>query len=421
MFSKNYLRYFGAVTLVLSTLTSCTPKLGEAPPDINQQKLDGTQCLSNLKPVVTRYLAGEATNGEVAEGWDCAAVAIRKFKQYVYGRSDDRFTSEELVEFLEKNFLAPTGPKISADLRLQFMKFKQLLVGGSAEALTRVELDQIIDLFGEMKSVTVRINPYMAVISQKWSDGQTRDSQEDAKFFEKANDEIQGAAGELADLIVKNNKSYNLDDFVTFMKEYADFYGAHWTVPAQIEKYMPVVKKIKRAIAGGSADIIQPSEWKSFILLGVRGYTQYLRYYYFIKSASATGSGIRLTYVSRTLEDIFGAFHDLLLVKPADPSCGTALDRGGKKANLSCITKAEISDILIAFSGVFHEFKVSPKLIDEAMKLKKVYFGGSDTGITSVDFERGKNKTAGLNAAVEKFLPYYSIYTLAWDRSAGLL
>ena len=421
MFSKKKLSmaFVLIIAFSLNTLTSCAPKVGEVPPETPPQSLEGTKCLSNLKPVVVKFVQAKATDGEVSQFWDCATTSIKMFKRYVYGRADDRFTSEELVGFVEQNFLNEDkdGPKISNELRHQFMLFKQLFIGGTVDDLTRDELDQIVRMFDDLKRISVRINPYMSVISQKWTEAQKRNSPADSQFFEKASDEIQLAAADLAAMIVKNNSSYRLDDFVTFMKEYGLFYGEGWTAPQQIGRYMPIVKKVKRGISGGNQDVIATAEWKSFILLGTRGYIQYLRYFYFIQSSANTGSGRRLNYLARTIEDMLGAFQDLLQVKPTDPLCGLIPDKSVQSRAVSCISKAELSEILAAFSDAWADFKVSPILIDEVMKLKKVYFGGNDQSISSLDFARGKNKIPLLRSSVEKFMAYFSVYTLDWDRA----
>ena len=103
MFSKCKISTAVFMTLLLSlgTLTSCAPKIGEAPPDPGQQSLEGTKCLSNLKPVVVKFVQAQAADGEVSQFWDCATMSIKMFKRYVYGRTDDRFTSQELVGFVE--------------------------------------------------------------------------------------------------------------------------------------------------------------------------------------------------------------------------------------------------------------------------------------------------------------------------------
>jgi hypothetical protein len=406
MFSRKHLCWL--LSLVLVT-TSCTPKVGEAPPENQQQKLSATQCLSGLQPVIEAFVAGTASDANVAAAWDCASNAIVKFKKYVYGRSADRFEATELADFLRKNFLEASAPEITPELRNEAMRIKQLFLGGSIDYVTRAELDKIIDMLGDFKSITLHLNPYMKLIAQKWSVAASANVQDDIRYFEKASDEIQAAARALANMIIENNQSYELDHFVVFLREFSDFAGQDWPVANQIERGMPVIKKVKKAISGGDPNSIGPSEWKSFVLLGARGYLQYLRYYYFIKSASETGTGIRLGYLARSLEDLLGAFQDLIEQKPTDPSCG------GPK--LSCISKQEITDILMTFSDVWKEFRVSDKLISEAMRFKKVFLGGSDANITSEDFERGKNKVAQLKLVVEKTLTYYQVYSLEWDRS----
>lgn len=406
MFSKKNLCVVLSFVLVM---TSCTPKVGEAPPDATEQKIGGTQCLSGLQPVLDAFVKGTATDSDVAGAWDCAAGAIQKFKKYVYGRQADRFDSTELADFLKKNFLDANAPEITPELRNETMRIKQLFLGGSIDYVTRAELDKIIDMFGDLKDITLHLNPYMKLIAQKWSIANSANVQDDVRYFEKASDEIQTAARTLANMIKENNQSYEMDHFVIFLREFSNFAGQDWPVANQIEKGMPVIKKVKKAISGGDPNTIGPTEWKSFVLLGARGYVQYLRYYYFIKSASETGSGIRLGYLARSLEDLLGAFQDLIDQKPADPACGAA--------KMSCISKQEITDILKTFSDVWTDFQISDKLIAEGMKLKKVYFGGTDTNVTSADFARGKQKVASLKLVVEKFLPYYPVYSMEWDRS----
>jgi hypothetical protein len=408
------------VCIVISlvfVITSCTPKVGEAPPEQGQQKLEGTQCLSSLQPVIEAFIAGTATKESIEGGWECAATGIKKFKKYVYGRASDRFETDELVQFLQQNFLAPTSPAITTELSTEFMRIKQLFIGGSLDYVTRAELDKIIDMLGDLKVISLHLNPYMKLIAQKWSLAKSGDVQKDIKYFESASDEIQEAARLLANMIIENNQTYELDHFVTFIKEFSLFVNQDWPIANQIDKLMPVIKKVKKAVSGGDQEKIGPTEWKSFVLLGVRGYLQYLRYFYFIKSASDTGSGIRLGYLARSIEDLLGAFQELLLQKPIDPSCGTATLADGSRVAIACISKKEVNEILTTFSDMWVEFRVSDKLVDEGMKLKKVVFGGSELTLTSRDFERGKNKIAGLKGVVEKFLPFYAVYSNEWDRS----
>src|SRR5207253_2570838 len=146
-----------AILSLVLVITSCTPTVGEAPPEAAQQKLGGTQCLSGLQPVIESFMKGSATDASVESAWDCASTAIKTFKKYVYGRTDDRFESTELAEFLKNNFLEPGSPDITPALRVEIMRVKQLFLGGSIDYLTRTELDKIIGMLGDLKDITLHL------------------------------------------------------------------------------------------------------------------------------------------------------------------------------------------------------------------------------------------------------------------------
>lgn len=396
MFSKNAIL---SLLIVPFLLSGCIAKVGEAPPPQKAQELNGTQCMTEALPVVTRFMEGEARNEEVAAAWDCVASVIDKFSKYVGNGTSDRYTSQELATFIEKNFLDPKeNPKISAQLQLEFMKIKQIFVGGSRDFVTKAELARSREVFAAFKSICLKLNPYMKVYIQDWETSKGGDLQRDMKFFEEANETSQVAARELASLISKNHQAYVISDFENLMAELSKFYGESWESVRQIHKFLPVVKKIKKAIAGGDEGTISSTEWKSFVLLGVRGYIQYLRYTYFIQSMPETGAGLRLAYIARSFEDIFSVFQDLVQEKP-----------GG------VVAKEEIEDLLFTFSREWPDFKVSSGAISEVMKLKQAMFGGSAESWSTTDFESAKLKVYRLKAIFERFLPYFTVYGMDWD------
>lgn len=400
MFSKTFLKY-GFSVLVLSALvgTGCGIKIGEEPPPPQSQEFSGTQCLSEMKPVVKNFVVGDAKREDVERSWDCVSSAIEKFKRYVRGRSADRYTPQELATFLERNFIDPTeNPKISVGLQQEFMKLKQVFIGGSPDYITRAEIDKLIVLIKSFREMTVNLNPYMKVLSLNWSVSETNKLQLDIRYFEDANKEIQNAARLLASLIEKNGQGYRLSDFVLLMEEMSSFFGEKWDFPKTITKYMPVIQKVKKALAGGSEDLITPNEWRRFSLLGARGYVQYLRYHYFIKSVPETGSGYRLSYLSRTVEDVLSVFQDLVAEKPE-----------------GVVSRDEVTDLLKTLQVVWPDFKVSNNLVFEAMKVKQLFFGGSVDSFTTTDFETARLKVSRIKILIERFLPYYSVYGREWE------
>ncbi|MBV2167952.1 MAG: hypothetical protein KUL82_04515, partial [Bdellovibrio sp.] len=362
MFSRfEFKKSLIVLALSLVGLTGCDTKVGEEPPPPSSQEFSGTQCLSDMKPVVESFIKGTAKNDELENSWNCVTGAVEKFKRYVRGRTADRYTAQELATFLESNFLDKSkNQKISTGLQIEFMKLKQLFIGGSREHITRAEIDKLLVLFQNFREMTIRLNPYMKVLSLNWTVSEASSLQSDIRYFEAANKEIQVAARNLASLVEKNGQGYKLSDFAVLMEEMGNFFGEKWEFPNVIKKYMPIAKKVKRALAGGDENTIAPSEWGRFSLLGARGYVQYLRYYYFIKSVPETGTGYRLSYLSRTVEDVLSVFQDLVAEKPE-----------------GVVSRDEVTDLLKTLQVVWPDFKVSNNLVFEAMKVKQLFFGGS--------------------------------------------
>ncbi|WP_413584593.1 hypothetical protein [Bdellovibrio sp. HCB274] len=398
MFSKNTL-----LAVLLSAVTAftagCDSKIGEAPPETKAHEYAGASCLSDTSSAMRDFIAGEAKDGEINALWSCLGGAVQSFQRYVRGSDKSRYTSQELATFIEKNFMDQTkSPHISKELQLEFMKLKQLFLGGNVEFLTQKELTRLQEVFALLNGITLRMNPYMKIMVLKWSVSETNQVQKDMQFFEDANKELQNSARALANHIEKNGQAYNMSDFVTFLNELSLALDDDWSGVEVVRTYMPVVKKVKKALAGGNEHAIAPNEWRRFSLLGARGYIQYLRYYYFIEQVPETDTGYRLTYLARTMEDVLSVFQDLVAEKPE-----------------GVVSREEVNDLLMTFSKVWPAFKVSPKMILESMKVKQLIFGGSMDSFTTGDFKTARMKVNRLKLLVERFLPYYPIYSRDWD------
>lgn len=395
MYSKKLLSVLLALTIFIA---GCDAKFGEEPPPPSSQEFSGTQCLSDMKPVVKAFVLGEARRGDLERSWDCVSSAVEKFKRYVRGRDGDSYTSQELATFLEDNFLDPESPRVSAELQYEFMKIKKLFVGGNDRYITRSEVDRLLSLFGVLRKITVNLNPYMKVLALSWSLNGEDKLQGEIKFFEDTNKEVQQAARTLAAIIEENGQSYKLSDFANFISLIGTLFEEDWEFPKTIQKYMPIVKKVKTTLSGGDEDLVTPTEWRRFAVLGSRGYILFLRYYYFIKSVPETGSGYKLSYLARTVEDLLSVFEDLVAEKPA-----------------GYVSKLEIISLLDTLGGVWPDFKTSSGLVTEAMKVKQLFFGGSMESFTKGDFETARLKVHRLKIMAERFLPYYLIYGRGWQ------
>jgi hypothetical protein len=168
MFSKNLISRALLVLLIFPlVLAGCDLKLGEAPPPPEAQGF-GSACLSGIDEVAEKFMKGTANDIEIKSSWNCVIGAVEDFRRYVRGRAEDRYSSAELASFLEKNFLETGHNKISPELQLELMKFKQLFVGGSSDYISRTELVTLGQVLGMFQDVSLRLNPYMIVLSLNW-------------------------------------------------------------------------------------------------------------------------------------------------------------------------------------------------------------------------------------------------------------
>lgn len=407
MFSKRALHGWltGFVVAATVATVSCTPKIGEDPPDQTQQELGGTECLSQATATIREYFRGDATNDAVEDGWVCLGVAFEKFNKYVRGKNQSYFTPQELADFFEQNFMThdvagKPVTKIGPELQVEIMKFKQIFLGGSRENVTREEVMHAARLFVDLKRITVHLNPYMKILVQKWKPQNLTilSYRADVDFFRAANLEVQAAAKDLSLLIQAQHDPYKLDDAVSFLREISKFYNEDDGMVDQVRKFLPVVKKIKIALAGGSEEDVRPGEWRRMLLLGGRGYMQYLRYKYFIQGPINAGKGLQLSYVADTFEDALSIFEDLVREKPS-----------------GLVSRDEMNEIMTAFAGAWPEFHYSEKLGSEIMKVKQVFIGGERESWSVRDFENARLKVKALRVIFERVLPYFDIYASEWN------
>ncbi len=389
----------GLASVMALLLTSCTPPLvGEQPPPQKAFKMK-SKCFNKAARDLKAFFSAEVDNDTLQSAWGCLSDSFLEFQKYVKGREQDRYTSAEIVTFLENNFFEDNNQnKITPELQVELMKLKQIFIGGSTQYVTREELKSSQEFFGRISRMTVKINPYMNIIMMLWKPHLDNVRSEDLQRFDAANKAAQEFAKELAQIIIQNKSTYKIDDALLLFQEFEKFFNTQWSWLPDVQKLFPGIKKLKIALAGGDENTINEQEWNPVLTLGVRGYFQFLRYRYFIKTTYETGGAIRLVYMANMMEDVFSIFQELLSQK-----------------STGAVSSNEIYEILKAFESFWPDLKVSEKLIAEFMKIKKVVIGGSVENWSSIDFENARQKVPELRRILENFMPYYSIYSAAWD------
>lgn len=399
MFSKKLL----LLPLILFFTLSCGIKIGEKPPEAKIPEFKTNSCLVKSTGIFGQYFKGEAADQEVEYAWDCFSSMVDQFKSNVRCKNKDECSPGEIAQFIEDNFLdenktSPTVKQktVSLGLQKQLMKIKKLFLGGSVDYIKPQELSLLTGLMKNLKSIFVELNPSMKILTLNW-ESQLKSGDVTLQDFESVNVNFVKVIHHLSDLIYKEDNEYFFSDFYEFANELSQFSGSSWEWVKKVEEFLPLVKKLKKSITGGSEESLKDREWDLFLVLGGRGYIQYLRYYYFIKNINPDYTSLKLAYYARTFEESFMIFYDLLSFKDSHQ-----------------ITKSEIDEILTSFSNIWKEFKTSPELITELMKIKKIVVGGDLNGIEKDEFLKAQTKVNGIKEAVERFLPFYEFYGLTW-------
>jgi hypothetical protein len=393
MFFKRML----CMTLLLAS-TGCGLKIGDSQAPVSPINTDlggvGT-CLTDTAPAWAKFLNGTALPEQMTQLWDCYASAIKTFDDSVHGSYKDRFTSRELENFVEHFLLIKP---ISDSLITEVFRIKRMLVGGDAGYITRAEMSNLISVLGSLKQISIEILPYMRVYSSNWKVGGYSTIDQDVEYFEAANLEIQKAAKDLATLIEKNGQSYPLDSVVTLLTEIQNLTGSNWPWIATIQDAMPLVQKLKQTLSGGDGNVVAPTEWSRFSLLGSRAYIQYLRFHYFIQNFDAGGAGPQLIYIMNSVSDLFSYLGDMVEGKPD-----------------KVLTRQELLEICQALSNFFPDLHITDDFLLEVMKIKVVFFGGQLDKFVKADFDRAQEKLLAFQTLSGKFLTYISVYGMSWN------
>lgn len=387
--------------LIVSTFSmfGCGLKLAEKTPpplESNFVAKENLKCLTRTLPYLNSFLKGEPEGEQVGEFWSCARTAMRVFSRYSAGDLGGDFSKESLRNFLQNYFM---DSKLSDGMMIEGMRFKQIFLGGSAEVLTKSELAKADIVLEKLKIISESLFPYMKVYLGQWSPEVGFLSSGDAEYFEEAYARLHSAANELGGLFLKDSPDYYFDYLTNLFHEVDLLIGEDSTLGQFADQFIPLLKKVKVAIAGGNEDYLRSTEWKKFINLSFRGFGQFLRFKYFVRDSEGRTSR-QVYYLARTLDDVISTLYDFIADKPDQ-----------------VMTRAELLEILEKVSLIYPAFQISDSLLTEVMRLKKLFFGGSLSTWTLDELKKAKSRVETFRNLSLGLLPYLPVYELSWDKS----
>src|SRR5665213_725329 len=150
MFFKNW---FTGVC-VFATLFGCTTQNTADHQPIEVQLKGSGDCIANIGTEASNYTSGKSSPAEIDAFWTCMTSSIQEFEKITVGdgANGDQYSAEALREFIGHYFY--TTRFISDPVLAGIMQIKRVFLGGTEKVVSRAELDQLTQLFGELDAIT---------------------------------------------------------------------------------------------------------------------------------------------------------------------------------------------------------------------------------------------------------------------------
>lgn len=389
MSSRVILALWGAFSI------SCSPRVGEEPPPQKQIPLGATQCLGESTDEFGRFFKAESNAVKMNASFDCFESAFALFRKYVRGRADDKFTPQELTDFLINNFYpidsSGNRPEVSPEFQKDLMKIKTLFVGGDERFITLVEVDRTIDFLKSVREIALKLLPHMPLLSQRPEIQKSQDLNAEFDLAERA---VRESLGLWLGLFSKSHEPYKIDNLMQLGRNGETFFKQKWLFVDKFEEAMPLIKSIKSALIGGDPEFLGPTDWSSLLTLGGRGYVQFLRYKYFVEPLEKEKDrNLSVSSWIKIISESLSILEDVVRGKPT-----------------GSITRAEILSVLERISERFPEFRISDRLLEEAFRFKGILLGGSLLEVTAQDFINLKLKLPQIEVLTSRLLPFFDVY-----------
>lgn len=398
MFSK-----FGwkllVMILIAGFMSSCRlTGESEAKPALPPNKIGSeARCLSHVLPSMRNFLNGSASTEEVSSTWTCFESALDLFGKKVRGAHPAYYESREVADFFEAYFLAE-DTKISDSLLTEIMKLKQIFVGGENQRVTREELTALTDFARKMRGLSIEILPHMKILSMNWAVTGANDFAEDLQKFDAAQSAAEKTVQQIASWIEPNKQAYQILSLARLMREMQDLYKESWPFVAALDKNLPILQELKRSLIGSDPTLIRADEWHRVGQLLVRGYSQYLRYTYFLRDNAFASQDHDYKLLFKSVDELLFVVGDFLQQKPSQR-----------------ISRAELEDLASQIEKLLADSQLSPQFVEQVLKVKALLFGGSDQDLSQVDTAVGRKKIPAFQAIVSLFVRHADLYGGRWS------
>jgi hypothetical protein len=255
-----------------------------------------TACFKGMGQRFQDFFKGGGSATDMHTNWSCMTQVLNDFSRI---NETSVFPQDQLKSFINDHYdLGLTDATMQS-----VMKFKQVLVGGSLDAVTKAEINLLVLDLNSLDTISNALAPFTPILFGDANATSTDDQ------WNKAYMTFAGQLPKLAAMLSSQNLPYAFADLQTFAIALADQFGAaNDSFIRKLGKLIPAVGSAKVILISGPNDQMLPKEWMP--LLSSVG-TSYLTF----KSAMRT-MDLHPNDVSLALNEprLFGAVQNIVQI-----------------------------------------------------------------------------------------------------------
>ncbi len=285
MFSKITWRSWGFVLISGSLLlTGCEKFLnGRSQEEKREAQIvtistDEVKCLKSTPDELRKFFADQGDATTLPKTVGCIESSLKTFLRLTRGSHSEGYLATE-VQYFFNTFLMKEN-KVSDGFLREIMKIKVVVVGGSSDFVTRLEMEQFVQFLHQFQMEMQKLNGKMKVALFKGDTSHRLDNQ--------SLESIQKDLHSLTAFILKSTKltssRYQWVDFISFLHELRGFVG-NSTDLEEIFKWVPLAESVKLLFLGENAKLVSEGDWIAASQWAVNTYTTALKFRYQIKDS----------------------------------------------------------------------------------------------------------------------------------------
>lgn len=263
-------------------ISSCSLQIGEEP--AKNSEIDfGNQvdCLSSVGEVFSSFFEGDLDDAELAEFMDCAKFSFESFEKYTVGANSMEYHPKEIRNFLHRYFLK--DKKISDQLLNQVMILKTVIIGGSAESITRPEFISFLQRMEIWKEQLVSVNRHMKIYS--WSKNLKLERKFPKHVVEASIKALQSALISISEDFKGQDIKYDLSNIPILIDEFKDFSRWNQRNPGSrpTNDWYLLIKEFYRVGFAQDENVVTGKQLADILNEAALWFEIVLKYQYFIK------------------------------------------------------------------------------------------------------------------------------------------